>query len=69
VDARIKEVWIGCWDPFPSVAGKGRRFVEENGVTVHVFDEGLRDLIRNARMYPPFREEPNPRVVVLPRNV
>ena len=45
VDARIKDVWIGCPDPYPTVAGKGRAFLEENGVTVHDFDADLRDVI------------------------
>lgn len=48
VDARIKEVWIGCLDPYPTVAGQGRRFLEEHGVIVHDFDPGLCDEIREV---------------------
>jgi pyrimidine deaminase RibD-like protein len=45
VDARITEVWIGTPDPYPTVAGKGRAFLEHHGITVHAFDEDLRDVI------------------------
>lgn len=46
VDARVKEVWIGCQDPHPSVDGQGRAYLEANGVTVHEFDDGMCDQIR-----------------------
>ena len=45
VDARIKAVWIGCPDPYPTVAGKGRAFLEEHDVTVRDFDADLSDVI------------------------
>ena len=45
VNARIKEVWVGCQDPHPKVAGKGFQFLKENGVTVHSFDRDLQDVI------------------------
>jgi len=37
VNARIKEVWIGIEDPDPDVDRKGIKFLEENGVKVHMF--------------------------------
>jgi ATP-dependent DNA helicase RecG len=37
VNARIKEVWIGIEDPDPDVDRKGIKFLEENGIKVHMF--------------------------------
>ncbi len=45
VNARIKEVWVGCQDPHPKVAGKGFRFLKDKGVIVHFFDRDLQEVI------------------------
>ena len=45
VKARIKEVWVGCQDPHPKVAGKGIQYLENNGVTVRLFPDNLQDEI------------------------
>src|SRR5437588_12652434 len=36
--ARIQEVWIGIEDPDPTVDRKGIKYLQEAGVTVHMFD-------------------------------
>lgn len=46
--ARIKEVWIGIEDPDPKVDRKGIKFLQENGVTVHMFDRDLQEEIHSA---------------------
>jgi ATP-dependent DNA helicase RecG len=43
--ARIKEVWIGIQDPDPTVARKGIQYLEENGITVRMFDRDLQEVI------------------------
>lgn len=48
VNARIAEVWVGIEDPDPTVDRQGIRFLEENGVKVHLFDLDLQDKIREA---------------------
>ena len=45
VNARIKEVWVGCQDPHPKVAGEGFQFLKDNSVTVHSFDRDLQEVI------------------------
>jgi len=45
VNARIKEVWIGCLDPHPKVARKGRQFLKDNNVSVKIFDRDLQEVI------------------------
>ena len=45
--ARIKEVWIGIEDPDPSVDRKGIEYLRKNGVTVHMFDRDLQEIIQN----------------------
>jgi ATP-dependent DNA helicase RecG len=45
VNARIKEVWVGCQDPHPKVAGKGFQFLKDNGVTVQMFPRELQEEI------------------------
>lgn len=45
VNARIKEVWVGCQDPHPKVAGEGFQFLKNNGVTVHSFPRDLQEEI------------------------
>ena len=46
--ARIKEVWVGIEDPDPAVDLKGIKHLQENGVTVHMFDRDLQTEIRQA---------------------
>lgn len=48
VNARIKEVWIGIEDPDPTVDRKGIKYLEENGITVHLFDRDLQQEIEDA---------------------
>ncbi|MFZ2654824.1 MAG: ATP-binding protein [Victivallales bacterium] len=43
--ARIKEVWIGIQDPDPTVARKGIKYLENNGIKIHMFDRDLQDVI------------------------
>ena len=45
VNARIKEVWVGCQDPHPKVAGEGFQFLKDNGVTVYSFPRDLQGVI------------------------
>jgi ATP-dependent DNA helicase RecG len=46
--ARIKEVWVGIQDPDPTVDRKGIKFLQDNGVAVHMFDRDLQEVIREA---------------------
>lgn len=43
--ARIKKVWIGIEDPDPTVARKGIKYLEDNGVSVKMFDADLQEMI------------------------
>lgn len=43
--ARIKEVWVGIEDPDPKVDRKGIAYLESKGVTVHMFDRDLQEVI------------------------
>jgi ATP-dependent DNA helicase RecG len=45
VSARIKEVWVGIEDDNPTVAGKGIEHLRLHGITVHMFDRDLQDVI------------------------
>jgi ATP-dependent DNA helicase RecG len=45
VNARIKEVWVGVADPDPKVDRKGIKFLQDNGVSVTIFDRDLQDII------------------------
>jgi ATP-dependent DNA helicase RecG len=45
VAARIKEVWVGREDPYPTVATKGIAYLKEMGVEVNLFDGDLQDEI------------------------
>ena len=45
VNARIAEVWVGIEDPDPLVDRQGIRYLEQNGVKVHLFDLDLQDEI------------------------
>jgi len=44
--ARIKEVWVGIEDPDPIVDRKGIRYLQAHGVTVHMFDRDLQEIIQ-----------------------
>lgn len=44
--ARIREVWIGIEDPDPAVDRKGIQHLQDNGITVHIFDRDLQETIR-----------------------
>lgn len=46
--ARIKEVYVGIEDPDPTVDRKGIKYLQDNGVTVHMFDRDLQEQIRAA---------------------
>jgi ATP-dependent DNA helicase RecG len=39
--ARIKEDYVGIEDPDPTVDRKGIKYLQDNGVTVHMFDRDL----------------------------
>ncbi len=43
--ARIKEVWVGIQDPDPTVARKGIGYLIRQGVSVHMFDRDLQEII------------------------
>lgn len=45
VNARIKEVWVGIEDPDPTVDRKGIKFLQDHGVTVHMFERDLQEEI------------------------
>lgn len=44
--ARIKEVWVGLEDPDPTVDRKGIKFLQDNGIAVHMFDRDLQEVIQ-----------------------
>lgn len=44
--ARIKDVWVGIEDPDPTVGGKGIKYLQDNGVTIHMFDREFQQEIR-----------------------
>jgi ATP-dependent DNA helicase RecG len=46
--ARIKKVWIGIEDPDPTVDRKGIKYLQDSGVTVHMFDRDLQETIQKA---------------------
>ena len=48
VNARIKEVWVGIEDPDPTVDRKGIKYLQDHGVTVHMFDRVLQEEIQVA---------------------
>jgi ATP-dependent DNA helicase RecG len=48
VNARIKEVWVGIEDPDPDVDRKGIKFLEENGVKVHMFYPTFQKIIKES---------------------
>jgi ATP-dependent DNA helicase RecG len=48
VAARISEVWVGIEDPDPSVDRNGIKYLEQHGVTVHMFEPEFQKAIRAA---------------------
>lgn len=46
--ARIKEVWVGIEDPDPMVDRQGIKYLQDHGVTVHMFDRDLQDEIQQV---------------------
>jgi ATP-dependent DNA helicase RecG len=46
--ARIKEVWVGKEDPDPTVDRKGIKYLQDSGVSVHMFDRDLQEIIADA---------------------
>lgn len=48
VAARIKQVWVGREDPYPTVATKGLTYLQNNGVEVNLFDADLQEAISLA---------------------
>ena len=48
VNARVAEVWVGIEDPDPTVDRQGIRYLEQNGIKVHLFDRDLQEQIRKA---------------------
>jgi ATP-dependent DNA helicase RecG len=46
--ARIKMVWVGIEDPDPTVDRKGIKYLQDNGVAVHMFDRDLQEDIQRA---------------------
>jgi len=43
--ARIKKVWIGLEDSDPTVDRKGIKYLQDNGIEVHMFDRDLQQII------------------------
>jgi len=48
VAARVAEIWVGIEDPDPAADRKGIRYLQDHGVTVHLFDRDLQEVIREA---------------------
>jgi ATP-dependent DNA helicase RecG len=48
VSARIAEIWVGIEDPDPAVDRKGIKYLQDHGVTVHLFDRDLQEMIREV---------------------
>ncbi|MFK5883590.1 MAG: ATP-binding protein [Candidatus Izemoplasma sp.] len=45
VNARIKRVIIGCEDPFPTVARKGIKYLQDNNIEVSIFEKEKQAII------------------------
>lgn len=68
VSARIKEVYVGIEDDNPTVAGKGIEHLRRHGITVHMFERDLQEIIVKenekffawARQQPEEKPEPKP---------
>lgn len=70
VSARIKEVYVGIEDDNPTVAGKGIEYLRKHGVTLHMFDRDLQEVIakENKEFFEWARqqsEKPEPEVIKL----
>lgn len=48
VNARIKEVWVGCADPDPDVDRKGIQYLKDNGIIVRMFPPDLQKIIKEV---------------------
>ncbi|MBP5544798.1 MAG: hypothetical protein ILM98_12025, partial [Kiritimatiellae bacterium] len=48
VNARIKKVYIGIEDPDPMVAGKGLKYLKDNGIEVEMYPRDLQKKIEDA---------------------
>lgn len=46
VNARIAKVFFGIEDPDPTVAGKGIKYLHDNGVEIEIFTKGYQDIIK-----------------------
>ena len=46
--ARIKCVYVGVADPDPTVNRRGIKYMQDNGVDVHMFDRDLQEVIEGA---------------------
>jgi len=46
--ARIPEVYVGIEDPDPTIDRKGIKYLQDNGITVHMFDRDLQEQIRDT---------------------
>jgi ATP-dependent DNA helicase RecG len=49
--ARIKEVWVAIEDPDPTVDRKGIKYLQDNGVKVHMFDRDLQEIVREENKF------------------
>ncbi len=66
VSARIREVYVGVEDDNPAIAGKGIEHLRRAGVTVHMFDRDLQEIIleQNKVFFAWARQQPPKRVEV-----
>ena len=48
VAARIAEIWVGVEDPDPTADRQGIQYLQDHGVTVHLFDRDLQEVIREV---------------------
>ena len=72
ISARIKEVYVGIEDDNPTVAGKGIEHLRRSGVTIHMFDRDLQDVIlRENKVFFEWArqqvEKPEPKPIKLSR--
>jgi ATP-dependent DNA helicase RecG len=60
VSARIREVYVGVEDDNPAVRGKGIEHLRRHGVTIHLFDRDLQEVIlkENAEFLKWARKQP-----------
>ncbi len=48
VNARVKQVWIGVEDPFPTVAGNGIAFLQEHDIDIQMFEPEFQSQIHDV---------------------